>query len=28
MVSEAPMAGAKIDIKKWAKMITGGGDEE
>jgi len=28
MVSEAPMAGSKIDVKKWAKMITGGGDEE
>ena len=29
MVSEAPMAGSgKIDIKKWAKIITGGGDDE
>lgn len=28
MVSEAPMVGSKIDIKKWAKIITGGGDEE
>lgn len=28
MVSEAPMVGEKIDIKKWAKIITGGGDDE
>lgn len=29
MVSEAPMAGnGKIDIKKWAKIITGAGDDE
>jgi len=28
MASEAPMVGNKIDIKKWAKIITGAGDEE
>ena len=29
MVAEAPMAdNGKIDIKKWAKIITGGGDDE
>lgn len=29
MVAEAPLAGnGKIDIKKWAKIITGGGDDE
>lgn len=29
MVSEAPMAGpGKIDIKKWAKVITGTAEEE
>jgi len=28
MVAEAPMVGKKIDIKKWAKSITGGAEEE
>lgn len=29
MVAEAPMAGSgKIDIKKWAKIITGAGDDQ
>jgi len=28
MVAEAPMAGDKIDIKKWAKVITGTAEEE
>jgi len=28
MAAEAPMVGNKIDIKKWAKIITGSGDEE
>jgi len=28
MVSEAPMIGSKIDIKKWAKVITGTAEEE
>jgi len=28
MVSEAPMQGNKIDIKRWAKSITGGAEDE
>jgi len=28
MVAEAPMVGNKIDIKKWAKVITGTAEEE
>ena len=29
MVADAPMAGSgKIDIKKWAKIITGAGDDD
>jgi Ca2+-binding EF-hand superfamily protein len=28
MVSEAPMVGEKIDIKKWAKVITGTAEDD
>jgi len=28
MISDAPMIQDRIDVKKWAKMITGSGEEE